>query len=66
MVSKDAQILVVGGAGTMGSSTALHLARRGYTNIRIMDVFEPPSAQSAGNDINKVGRVTQGCEQSWS
>ena len=54
MVAKDAVIIVVGGAGTMGSSTALHLARRGYTNIRVLDIFQPPSANSAGNDMNKV------------
>lgn len=38
----------------MGSSSALHLARRGYTDIRVLDMFQPPSANSAGNDINKV------------
>ena len=54
MVRKGAKILIVGGAGTMGSSTALHLARRGYTDIRILDMFQPPSANSAGNDMNKV------------
>ena len=54
MVSKDSKIIVVGGAGTMGSSTALHLARRGYTNILLLDMFAPPSANSAGNDMNKV------------
>lgn len=40
----------------MGSSTALHLARRGYTDIRVLDVYESPSANSAGNDLNKVSR----------
>ena len=53
MASKDARILVVGGGGTMGSSTALELARRRYTNVRILDVYENPSANSAGNDLNK-------------
>jgi glycine/D-amino acid oxidase-like deaminating enzyme len=56
MVPKTARILVVGGGGTMGSSTALHLARRGYTDIRVLDVYESPSANSAGNDLNKVSR----------
>lgn len=55
MVSKNARILILGGAGTMGSSIALHLARRGYTDVRILDPFQPPSANSAGNDMNKVG-----------
>ncbi|WWC62368.1 uncharacterized protein I303_104964 [Kwoniella dejecticola CBS 10117] len=54
MITKESKILVVGGAGTMGSSTALHLARRGYTDIRILDMFQPPSANSAGNDMNKL------------
>jgi sarcosine oxidase/L-pipecolate oxidase len=53
-LSKDSKILIVGGGGTIGSSTALHLARRGYTNIHILDVFPIPSGNSAGNDLNKV------------
>ncbi|WVW84473.1 hypothetical protein I302_106507 [Kwoniella bestiolae CBS 10118] len=64
MVSKDSKILVVGGAGTMGSSTALHLARRGYTDVRILDMFQPPSANSAGNDMNKM-ISTQYVEGIW-
>lgn len=59
MVNKDARIVIVGGAGTMGSSTALHLARRGYTDVRVLDMFQPPSANSAGNDMNKVCAVAQ-------
>lgn len=50
----DSSILVFGGGGTMGSSTALHLARKGYRNIRVLDVYPIPSAQSAGNDLNKI------------
>lgn len=40
----------------MGSSTALHLVRAGYTpsNITVLDTYEIPSAQSAGNDLNKI------------
>ena len=40
----------------MGSSTALHLVRQGYTpsNITVLDTYEIPSAQSAGNDLNKI------------
>lgn len=40
----------------MGSSTALHLLRSGYTpsNITVLDVYHFPSAQSAGNDLNKI------------
>lgn len=54
LADKDARILVVGGAGTIGSSTALHLLRRGYSNVRILDVYPSPSGNSAGNDLNKV------------
>jgi sarcosine oxidase/L-pipecolate oxidase len=52
-VSKDSPIAIVGG-GTWGCSTALHLARRGYTCVTVFDPFPIPSAISAGNDINKV------------
>jgi hypothetical protein len=40
----------------MGSSTALHLIRSGYTpsNITVLDVYPIPSAQSAGYDLNKI------------
>ncbi|OJJ07791.1 hypothetical protein ASPVEDRAFT_66020 [Aspergillus versicolor CBS 583.65] len=49
-------VVVVGGGGTMGSSTALHLVRAGYTpsNITVLDTYPVPSAQSAGNDLNKI------------
>ncbi|KAF2706321.1 fructosyl amino acid oxidase [Pleomassaria siparia CBS 279.74] len=53
---KTTKVLIVGGGGTMGSSTALHLLRAGYTpsNITVLDVYPIPSAQSAGNDLNKI------------
>lgn len=54
LASKDSKIVIIGGGGTMGSSTALHLSRRGFTDIRIMDVYPIPSNNSAGNDLNKV------------
>lgn len=47
------RILIIGG-GTWGSSTALHLARRGYINVTVLDAYDAPSAISAGNDINKI------------
>ncbi|KAI9925276.1 hypothetical protein ASPWEDRAFT_120490 [Aspergillus wentii DTO 134E9] len=52
-ITKSSPLLIVG-AGTWGSSTALHLARRGYTNVTVLDPYPVPSAISAGNDINKV------------
>ncbi|KAI1868528.1 uncharacterized protein JN550_006444 [Neoarthrinium moseri] len=50
------KVIVVGGGGTIGSSTALHLIRFGYApaNIIVLDTFQIPSAQSAGNDLNKI------------
>lgn len=52
-MSPSPSILIIG-AGTWGISTALHLARRGYTDISVLDAYTVPSAISAGNDINKI------------
>ncbi|KAM6508169.1 hypothetical protein FALCPG4_018056 [Fusarium falciforme] len=50
------KVVIVGGGGTVGSSTALHLIRSGYSpsNITVLDVYPIPSAQSAGFDLNKI------------
>lgn len=56
-LNKDSRVLIVGGGGTFGSSTALHLARRGYTNITAIDVHPCPSEWSAGYDLNKIIRT---------
>ena len=52
-LTKESSILIVGG-GTWGCSTALHLARRGYTNVTLLDVNYIPSPISAGHDVNKI------------
>ncbi|KAH8424858.1 NAD(P)/FAD-dependent oxidoreductase [Aspergillus melleus] len=52
-ITKSSSILVIG-AGTWGASTALHLARKGYTNVTVLDPYSVPSAISAGNDVNKI------------
>ncbi|KAJ9653170.1 hypothetical protein H2198_007632 [Neophaeococcomyces mojaviensis] len=49
----QSSILIIG-AGTWGASTALHLARRGYQNITVLDPYPSPSPISAGNDVNKI------------
>jgi len=56
-LTKQSRILILGG-GTWGCSTALHLARRGYTNVTVLDAHPIPSPISAGNDVNKI--VEQG------
>ncbi|RGP74168.1 proline dehydrogenase [Fusarium sporotrichioides] len=52
-LTKESKILIVGG-GTWGCSTALHLARRGYTKVTLLDVNHIPSPISAGHDVNKI------------
>ncbi|EXJ86148.1 hypothetical protein A1O1_06518 [Capronia coronata CBS 617.96] len=52
-LSPESTILIVG-AGTWGTSTALHLARRGYTSVTVLDPYPVPSPISAGNDLNKM------------
>ncbi|KAF7952835.1 hypothetical protein EAE96_006060 [Botrytis aclada] len=61
-LSKSSRILIVGG-GTWAVSTALHLARRGYVDVTILDAYSIPSPISAGNDVNKIveqGSFTEG------
>lgn len=55
MMSKPS-VLIIGG-GVFGTSTAYHLACRGYGDVTVVDRFEPPSRDSAGNDLNKVIRA---------
>lgn len=49
-------VLVIGG-GVFGTSTAYHLAQRGYDKVTVVDRFEPPSRDSAATDLNKVIRA---------
>jgi sarcosine oxidase/L-pipecolate oxidase len=48
-------VLVIGG-GAFGTSTAYHLAHRGYTNVTVLDRFETPSKDAASTDLNKIIR----------
>ncbi|KIJ52363.1 hypothetical protein M422DRAFT_74013 [Sphaerobolus stellatus SS14] len=58
MVPKHSQILVVG-TGAFGISTALHLLRRGYTNVTVIDRASMlPAPDAASTDINKVVRTS--------
>ncbi|EFQ34834.1 FAD dependent oxidoreductase [Colletotrichum graminicola M1.001] len=55
-LSKALSIVIIG-AGTFGISTAYHLAKRGYTNIKCLDRHPLPSLDSAGYDLNKIIRT---------
>ncbi|KAJ3537248.1 hypothetical protein NM208_g6389 [Fusarium decemcellulare] len=57
-LTKQSNILIVGG-GTWGCSTALHLARRGYTNVTVLDAHHIPSPISAGHDVNKIAEQAE-------
>jgi len=63
-LTKFSSILIVGG-GTWGSSTALHLARRGYKNVTVLDPYAFPSPIAAGTDLNKIVELvaSSGAEQ---
>ena len=52
-VTKDSKVIIID-AGCFGISTALHLLKRGYTNITILDKSEVlPAPDAASTDINK-------------
>ncbi|KAK2037308.1 FAD dependent oxidoreductase [Colletotrichum somersetense] len=55
-LSKTSSIVIIG-AGTFGISTAYHLAKRGYTNVKCLDRHPLPSLDSAGYDLNKIIRT---------
>lgn len=52
-MSKSTKIAIIG-AGTFGLSTALELARLGYTDVTCYDKYPVPSPIAAGNDSNKI------------
>lgn len=57
MNNKSDSILIIGGCGTFGLSTAWHLSKRGYNNIVCLDRWPFPSRSSAGYDRNKIVRT---------
>lgn len=59
-MDKSQTIIIVGGCGTFGLSTAWHLTKRGYTNIICLDRWMFPSRSSAGFDRNKIVRSAYG------
>lgn len=49
------------GASVFGLSSALHLARAGYTHIAVFDKSSDiPSPHAASNDLNKIIRAEYG------
>ncbi|KAJ5906521.1 uncharacterized protein N7473_003437 [Penicillium subrubescens] len=54
-MDKDTRIIFIGG-GCFGISTAYHLAQRGYTSIRVLDRYPPPSCEATSTDISKIIR----------
>ncbi|KAL7421622.1 hypothetical protein Q5752_003391 [Cryptotrichosporon argae] len=67
-MSDPSQSILIVGAGVFGLSTALHLARRGYTDVTVLDRqpydknhYDPDDGcDGASADINKVFRTTYG------
>jgi sarcosine oxidase / L-pipecolate oxidase len=50
---KGDSILIIG-AGTWGCGIALELARKGYSDVTVLDGEDVPSSIAAGNDLNKI------------
>lgn len=70
--AKDDPVVIVG-SGIFGLSTALHLARRGYSNVTILDK-QPydetrysylDGADAASADINKIVRSAYGAQTEY-
>lgn len=56
MQSSKSQKIVIIGAGVFGLSTALQLAKEGYTNISVFDRSLPPVADGSSVDISRIIR----------
>ncbi|KAK5191996.1 hypothetical protein LTR99_006660 [Exophiala xenobiotica] len=54
-VAHDESILIVG-AGVFGLSTALALRERGFSNITVLDRYNPPVPDGSSNDISRIIR----------
>lgn len=54
-LSRDESILIVG-AGVFGLSTALALKERGFSNITVIDRYNPPVPDGSSNDISRIIR----------
>ncbi|KAJ5380842.1 L-pipecolate oxidase [Penicillium cataractarum] len=54
--SKTDSIIIVG-AGVFGLSTALELKRRGYTDVTVLDRYNPPAVDGSSVDISRIIRI---------
>jgi sarcosine oxidase / L-pipecolate oxidase len=73
-VTKDQSVLIVG-AGVFGLSTALALKERGFSDITVIDRYNPPVPDGSSNDISRIirpdyvdqfyGRMAKEAIQSW-
>ncbi|KAF2189006.1 FAD-dependent oxidoreductase [Zopfia rhizophila CBS 207.26] len=56
-MDENTKVIIVGGGGTFGLSTAWYLVRSGYRKIQCLDRWPTPSPSSAGFDRNKIVRT---------
>ncbi|KAK2603423.1 hypothetical protein QQS21_004373 [Conoideocrella luteorostrata] len=72
-ISQHSAPIAIVGAGVFGLSTALHLARRGYTNVKVFDkqpydetlYSYADGCDSASADINKLIRSAYGGQKEY-
>ncbi|KAL4767062.1 FAD dependent oxidoreductase [Aspergillus nidulans var. acristatus] len=57
MTNRKTDSILVIGAGVFGLSTALELAKRGYTNITVLDRHVPPVVDGSSVDISRIIRA---------